>query len=213
MLKIEIFTFNPFQENTYLLINEQNQSIVVDPGCSNSAEQNELLNFVSSNNLTVIDHWLTHAHIDHVMGCKFIFDTFGHAPKLHADDLFLYNNAKQVANMYGLPYVQGPEPIIAFKEGDSIQFGDEVFKIVHLPGHAPGHVGFYNQANNVIFAGDVLFKQSIGRTDLPGGDFNTLAKSIKEKLYTLPKETTVYPGHGPETTIGYEMQFNGFVKA
>ncbi|MGY6562731.1 MAG: MBL fold metallo-hydrolase [Luteibaculaceae bacterium] len=212
MINIETFTFNPFQENTYILYNSTGQAIVVDPGCSNSAEQNELLNFIQSKKLTLVDCWLTHAHIDHVLGCYFISNTFGLSPKLHADDLFIYNNTKQIANMYGIPFNQGPEPVVAFSHGQQINALNTVFQVLHIPGHAPGHVGFYLENQEILISGDVLFKQSIGRTDLPGGSMDVLIQSIKTQLYTLPNQTLVHPGHGPTTTIGYEKQNNPFVK-
>jgi hydroxyacylglutathione hydrolase len=211
MIKIETFTFNPFQENTYLLIGENNQAIIIDPGCSNSLEQNEIIQFLNDNELTLSDCWLTHAHIDHVMGCSFIFNKFGLKPKLNKHDLFLYQATPQVAKMYGLPFEQGPEPIIDFESGASFNiFENEPVKILFIPGHAPGHVGFYLKNQAQILAGDVLFRQSIGRTDLPGGDYNTLENSIREKLYTLPDNVEVFPGHGPTTTIGFEKKNNGF---
>ena len=213
MLKIKTFTFNPFQENTYLLINEQNEGILIDPGCYEPYEQKELLDFLSAEKITLKLLINTHAHIDHVLGCEFIYRTFGLKTQLHAEELPVFRAVSTYASNYGFVYQQAPEPTEILKEGDIIQFGDDKLEVLFCPGHSPGSVVFYCKEQHFAIAGDVLFYRSIGRTDLPGGDHATLLRSIKTKLYILPDETVVYPGHGPQTTIGSEKIYNPFVNS
>lgn len=211
MLKIKTFTFNPFQENTYLLINEENEAILIDPGCYEKSEQEELEQFLQNNNIQLKLLLNTHAHIDHVLGYAYINRTFNLTMKLHALELPILRAVKAYAPNYGFVFEEGPEPTELLEEGDIIKFGENTLEVLFVPGHSPGSVAFYCKEQNFVIAGDVLFFRSIGRTDLPGGDHNTLITSIKNKMYTLDDDTVVYPGHGPQTTIGSEKIYNPFV--
>jgi glyoxylase-like metal-dependent hydrolase (beta-lactamase superfamily II) len=161
--------------------------------------------------LTVVDIWLTHCHIDHIMGLDFCFREFGLKGIAHALDQANIERSELVAGMYGIPYTAGPEPEYILEEGKMNRHGFET-DVLFVPGHSPGHVAFYFEETGVVFSGDVLFERSIGRTDLPGGDFETLADSIRTKMYALPEETVIYCGHGDSTTIGEEKNENPFVK-
>ena len=212
-LHLKWFTFNPFSENTYILYADNKECIIIDPGCSSPAEENELLNFISEKQLKPTRLLLTHAHIDHVLGIHFIHQKFGLKPELHALDLPVLDGADKIAKMYGIPYKQSPEPINFLTEENTIELDSHSLSIFHTPGHSPGSICFYSAAYNFVIGGDVLFNGSIGRTDLPGGDFDTLSESIKTKLYTLPNNTKVYSGHGSSTEIGKEKVSNPFVQA
>ncbi|WP_018479639.1 MBL fold metallo-hydrolase [Pontibacter roseus] len=212
-MKITRLTFNPFQENTYLLHDDTKECVVIDPGCYEEAEQQELKQYIEKHDLKVVRLLNTHCHIDHVLGNKFVSDTYGVELEIHEEDLQTLRSVPVYAPNYGFPKYADVTPSAAYlKEGDSIKFGNTELKILFAPGHAPGHVVFYSEADKVCIGGDVLFQGSIGRTDLPGGDFDTLISSIRTKLFTLPDETVVYPGHGPETTIGYEKKHNPFLR-
>lgn len=212
-MKITCLTFNPFQENTYLLHDETNECVVVDPGCYEKSEREELKKFIEDNNLKVVRLLNTHCHIDHVLGNKFVADTYGVPLEIHPDDEQTLRSVPAYAPAYGFPMYAEQLPEKFFNEGDKIRFGNTELDVLFAPGHAPGHVVFYNSKEKVVIGGDVLFQGSIGRTDLPGGNFDTLINSIRTKLFALPDEVTVYPGHGPETTIGYEKKYNPFLKA
>lgn len=211
MLRITPFTFNPFQENTYV-IHDGKEAIVVDPGCWNKAEQQELERFLDENGLKPTRLVLTHAHIDHILGCAWMHKRYGLAPELHEKDLPVLGAGERTAHMYGLPYDPAPEPKGFLSEGEEIKLGESSLSVLFVPGHAPGHIALYAAAEKFVVSGDVLFHNSIGRTDLPGGDLDTLLKSIREQLFTLDDEVIVYSGHGPETTIGRERRSNPFLK-
>lgn len=210
-MQVQKFTFGPFQENTFVLFDETESAVIVDPGCFTSQEEHELQSFISNNSLKVEMLLNTHAHLDHISGNKFVFDTYGLLPIMHVDDIPVLNNQLASSTMYGLPCHISPRPVRFIMDGEQIDFGNTTLKVIHTPGHAPGHVVFYNPEMNVLINGDVLFRGSIGRTDLPLGDHDTLIKSIKTKLFTLPDNTLVYTGHGPETTIGSEKVSNPFL--
>lgn len=213
MIKVKKFTFNPFAENTYVLVSEKGNAWIVDPGCSDNDENQEVLDFLDNNHLSLKGLLLTHAHIDHVLGNHFIYKTFGHTPVMHEADLEVLRRAEQSASMYGVPYLPSPEPEEYINDGDNLDLDGTSFEVKWCPGHAPGHVVFINHDDRYIIGGDVLFRGSIGRTDLPGGDHDTLLDSIKNKLYVLPDNYTVFCGHGPETTIGFEKENNPFIRA
>jgi glyoxylase-like metal-dependent hydrolase (beta-lactamase superfamily II) len=210
-MNIKQFTFGPFQENTFILFDETKECVIVDPGCTSSSEQQELKNFIESEKLIVKNLLNTHCHVDHIAGNKFIYDTFGHKPLIHKDDLIILNNQETICKMYGLPCEVSPQPEGFISENDTIRFGNCELKIIHAPGHAPGHVVFYHVQSKSLINGDVLFKRSIGRTDLMLGNHEQLLQSIRTKLFVLPDETIVYCGHGPETTIGEEKRMNPFL--
>jgi hydroxyacylglutathione hydrolase len=214
MIHVNTFTVNPFQENTYLLSDDATrQAILIDPGVYSSEEKTHLLDFVRSNKLVVKEIWLTHAHIDHVLGLRWATETFMcgffHSQE---DESTLRSTPLYAGTYFGISDFALPDaPGTYIAHGDTRSLGSAEFIVLFTPGHAPGHVCFYNPAVGLI-AGDVLFKGSIGRTDLPGGDFAVLEKSIQTHLYTLHDNTPVYPGHGPTTTVGYEKKHNPYVK-
>ncbi len=209
-MKIKKFTFGPFQENTFLLYDNTKECVIVDPGCSTLDEQIELKNFITSENLNVKLLLNTHCHVDHIAGNKFIFDTYFLKPIIHKDDLIILNSQETICKMYGLSCDISPQPDSFIEDNDVISFGETELSVIHAPGHAPGHVVFLHQKSNQLINGDVLFKGSIGRTDLMLGNNEQLINSIRTKLFTLPEHTIVYCGHGPETTIGDEKNFNPF---
>jgi hydroxyacylglutathione hydrolase len=214
MLRIVSFTFNGFAENTYLLIDEATRATaIVDPGMYSPAEQQTLSDYIAQEKLDVKYLLNTHAHIDHVLGNSFVLNTYPGIPfLLHAFDLPTLRAVPTYAGPYGFAAYQPAEPTGELAAGQVIALGESELAVRFAPGHAPGHVVFYDAASGQLVGGDVLFKSSIGRTDLPGGDHNTLLKSIKTELLTLPDATVVYPGHGPATTIGAERRSNPFLQ-
>lgn len=212
MMTIKTFTFNPIQENTYVVNDETGEAIIIDAGCYFENEQKILCNYLEDNKLKLVRVLNTHLHLDHQFGNKFLFDTYRIAPEAHREDEFLLEKVKAGAVIYGFPIQESAQPIGKYLiENQNITFGNTVLKAIHVPGHSPGHLVFYNEKENVLFAGDVLFNGSIGRTDLERGDYATLIHNIIEKLLILPDETLVYPGHGPLTTIGRERVSNPYL--
>lgn len=211
MLYLKSFCFNPFQQNTYLIFNDEGHAFIVDPGNSNSSENNVLKQFIEEKQIKPIRLLLTHAHIDHVLGNKFVFDTYGLLPEVHKEDLFFIDRMKETAAMYGVPCDESPKPENFIEANQKFLLGNYLFETLYTPGHSPGSVSFYNKENKLLLSGDVLFQNSIGRTDLPGGNHETLLKSIREKLFVLDDDVKVYSGHGPSTTIGYEKRNNPFL--
>lgn len=214
MLRIVSFTFNGFAENTYLLIDEATRATaIVDPGMYARAEQQTLSDYIAQEKLDVQYLLNTHAHIDHVLGNSFVLSTYQAIPfLLHPLDLPVLRAVPTYAGPYGFPAYQPTEPTGELAAGQVIKLGESELLVRFTPGHAPGHVVFYDAAGGQLVGGDVLFKSSIGRTDLPGGDLATLLQSIKTELLTLPDATVVYPGHGPATTIGEERRGNPFLQ-
>lgn len=210
MLHVHSFVFNPFQENTIVLADETNQCFVIDPGCSDETERNEILSFIESNQLKVQLLLNTHCHIDHVLGNNFIKEKYKTRLLIHAKDEPILRAVKTYASNYGFFQYQEALPDAFLEEDDIVKLGSERLKVIFTPGHSPGHVVFYNEKNKIIIGGDVLFYNSIGRTDLPGGNHDQLIESIHQKLFTLPDDVKVYPGHGPATTIGFEKRTNPF---
>lgn len=210
MLTIKEFVFNPFQENTYVLYDETKEAVIVDPGCYEEYERRELQEFIENNKLKVTMLLNTHGHIDHVLGNTFVKDKFNVKLYIHKIEEPVMRAVRAYAGNYGFPLYQEASVDSYLEEGNTITFGNQQFTILFVPGHSPGHVAFYSEKEKVVIGGDVLFLNSIGRTDLPGGNFNTLINSIHEKLFTLPDDVVVYTGHGPETTIGYEKETNPF---
>ncbi|GAB4204915.1 MAG: MBL fold metallo-hydrolase [Bacteroidia bacterium] len=211
-MHIQIFTFGYFQENTYLLWDETKECVIIDPGNTNLKEDNILFDFITSHQLKPVRLLLTHGHLDHIAGNDSVYSKYRLLPEVHAEDLFLIQTHEITANMYGIPCNPSPLPQNFIGDKDVIQFGNSELACIHTPGHSPGSISFYCPKENFVIAGDVLFYESIGRTDLPRGNFETLKQSIQQKLYTLPDDTTVYPGHGPATSIGYEKENNMFVR-
>jgi glyoxylase-like metal-dependent hydrolase (beta-lactamase superfamily II) len=211
MLTIKQFTFGPFQENTFVLHDPTGECVIIDPGCYTRQEQQALRAYIEEKKLNPVYLLNTHCHIDHVSGNAFVHDTYKLKPVIHKDDLPILEGQERACTLYGLNCEVSPMPEKFIEEGDVITFGNSKLKVIFTPGHAPGHVVFYNEENKFVINGDVLFNGSIGRTDLALGDYATLERSIKTKMYTLPDDTVVHCGHGPATTIGNEKRNNPFV--
>ena len=212
MLRIKSFTFNPFQENTYIAYDETKECIIVDPGCYDAKENGILKEFIEQNNLNPVALVNTHCHLDHVFGNKFVADTYNLSPVMHKLDLPMLEYAPLAAKKYGVHLGELPDVKEFVEEGDVLKFGNSEFEVVFTPGHAPGHICLVNKVENITLSADVLFHLSIGRTDLPMGDHETLLTSIREKLFTLDDTMVIYPGHGPKTSIGFEKENNPFLK-
>ncbi|MCU0419204.1 MAG: MBL fold metallo-hydrolase [Cyclobacteriaceae bacterium] len=211
MLQVQTFTFNPLEENTYVLFDYTKHAAIIDPGCYEKAEENELRDFLSDAGLTVTHLINTHGHIDHVLGNAFVKRTY-HVPLyIHPLEEPVLRAATAYAAMYGFPAYQPAQPDQWLAPGTDITIGHTRFQVLFLPGHAPGHIGLYQNESRVLISGDVLFHRSVGRTDLPGGDWGTLVQSIQQGVFSLPDEVVIYPGHGPTTTVGEEKQHNPFV--
>ena len=211
-MKVKQFTFNPFQENTFVIWDETKECLIIDPGCYEKNEKEVLKSFIEENRLKPVKLINTHCHIDHIFGNKFSIDSWNIDLYINKLDLILLKDSETVARTYGFEhYEASPYPKHFIAEGDQIKFGNSKLDIIFTPGHAPGHICLLSKFYNFIIAGDVLFNNSIGRTDLPGGDFDTLIHSIQNKLMVLDNETIVYSGHGPSTTIGKEKQSNPFL--
>jgi hydroxyacylglutathione hydrolase len=213
MLKVKKFTFNPFSENTYIVYDDSNECVIIDPGCFTSDEENILDNYITENQLKPVMLWHTHSHLDHVFGSSFVSKKYGIDLWIHKEDLQTLSSFETVCNMYGLPVNNIPPAANHFFDLEKgISFGNSKLEIRFVPGHAPGHVVFISNDSNFIINGDCLFDGSIGRTDLPGGNHQLLLDSIKKELFTLNDGLIVYCGHGPETTIGKEKSSNPFLK-
>jgi hydroxyacylglutathione hydrolase len=212
MLTVNSFTFSPVQENTYVVYNETGECCVVDPGCYFGNERNELKEFIQTSGLTPKYLLNTHCHLDHVFGNKFIHDTWGLTLHLHEKEKPVLEYAPTSGISWGLPFDNYKGDLIFLREGDTIALGNDALQVLFTPGHSPGHICFYCKDQQFVIGGDVLFRESIGRTDLPGGNFDTLIGSIRNQLFVLPDETVVFSGHGPQTTIGYEKVHNPFLK-
>ncbi len=211
MLNIKTFVFNPFMQNTFVLYDETKEAVIIDCGCLYENEQNELKQFVANNDLTIKYLLNTHLHLDHQFGNAFAATTFGILPIAHKNDEKLIDNITSQAMMFGIPQKVEAQKLGGYiAEGDEISFGNTTLQAIFVPGHSAGSICFYSSKNKVLIAGDVLFAGSIGRTDLPGGNFAQLTEGIRQKLFILPPDTTVYPGHGPTTTIGNEIKSNPF---
>lgn len=211
MINIERFAFNPFQVNTYIVWDETKECIIIDPGMQGPAEEEMLVDFIKRNELIPVMLLLTHAHVDHIAGCSFVAEKFGIKMHAHKDSAPFLTNAQSHAAVFGIALGDVKEIDEFVDENTDVNFGNSKLKVLFTPGHANGSLCFYAPEEKFVITGDVLFNQSIGRTDLPTGNYDVLQQSIWEKLFTLPDETTAYPGHGPETTIGAEKVGNPFV--
>lgn len=211
MIQVKKFTFNPVQENTYVLYDETGECIIVDAGCYFDYEQEELTGFIASKKLKPVKLVNTHCHFDHIFGISFCRAQYNIPFLAHAEDLFLVEGIVASADRFGIPAEPVDAPDEFIEEGDVIEFGNSKLELIHVPGHAPGSLVIYCKEQNFLLAGDVLFYGSIGRTDLPRGNFEQLVSNIHSKLFVLPDETLVYSGHGPETSIGFEKKSNPFL--
>lgn len=211
MLQIRSFVFSPIEENTYVLYNESKECIIIDPGCYFDEEKAALQLFIEKLQLKPKMLLNTHCHLDHVFGNKFVAETFGLTLQLHEIEKQVLAFAPTSGLMYNMPFDNYSGEFILLKEGDTILLGEDELTVIEAPGHSPGHICFYCAKQNFVIGGDVLFQRSIGRTDLPGGNHETLLKNIREKLFVLPDETIVYSGHGDPTTIGAEKRHNPYL--
>ena len=213
MTLVAKFTFNPFQENTYVLHDASKECIIIDPGCYTEAERNQLKTFIGENNLKPVRLINTHCHIDHIFGNYFISATYGLPLEIHKGEIPVLESTPDVCRMYGIPLPQ-PSPAAErfIEEGEIIEFGNSQLKTLFTPGHSPASISFFCEESKFVIAGDVLFYGSIGRWDLPGGDFNTLINSIKTQYLPLGDDVVVHPGHGEDTTIGFEKAHNTFLQ-
>jgi len=213
MITVAAFTFSPLQENTYILYNDRKEALIIDPGCYFTAEEEKLLQFLKDNQLTPVKLLNTHCHLDHVFGNKWAHKTFGLELHIHPLEEKVLAFAPASGQMWGLNFDNYSGPLNFINDGDTIQLGDDKLEVILAPGHSPGSICFYCREQDFLIGGDVLFFESIGRTDLPGGDHQTLLNSIRERLFILPDDTVVHPGHGPNTTIGHEKINNPFLAA
>lgn len=211
---IEQFVFNPFGVNTYVVHDPStNDAVIFDPANHTESEHNKLINYIKENNLKLHAILLTHQHVDHILGLRALVKTFNVPIYAHSGDQFLYENAAEHGSMFGLQVGDELPPITNIvNEGDTLTFGSLEFSTLHVPGHSPGSICYYEPSNGFTFVGDVLFSGSIGRTDLWGGNHDQLLEGIREKLFALPDQTKVHSGHGPTTTIGHEKETNPFLK-
>ena len=212
MLKIKSFVFSPIQENTYLLYDEFNNCVIIDPGCYFDDEKEQLVGFVQKSGLKPKMLLNTHCHLDHVFGNKYIAETYGLVAQIHEKEKAVLEFAPASGLMYNMPFDNYTGDFIFLKEGDKIIIGQDELLVIEAPGHSPGHICFYCAKQHFLIGGDVLFNRSIGRTDLPGGNHAQLIQNIREKLFVLPDETVVYSGHGPATTIGEEKKENPYLQ-
>lgn len=208
-MQVHKFTFNAFQENTYIVADEANNCVIIDPGCYTAEERRELFDFIEKNALQPLAVLNTHAHIDHILGNAAVIEKYAIPFYMHQEDLTTLRAVAGYAHLYGFEgYIPSPEPTSYIEDRQILSFGDIRFTVIFGPGHAPGHVAFYSPEENFVINGDILFRGSFGRTDLPGGDFETLRNTLLNIMFKLPEETVVYSGHGSETTIGFEKKNN-----
>ncbi len=211
-MKVKSFTFNQFQENTFVVYDNTKECLIIDPGCYSEKERTELRTFIMSEGLKPVKLINTHCHIDHVLGNKLVSELWDLELYMHKEDLPVLENVKDISGFFGFEnYERSPSPKHFLAQGDTMNFGDSSFDILFTPGHSPGHICLLSKKDGFIIVGDVLFNGSIGRTDLPGGDYDTLIESIKTKLLPLDENTIVYCGHGPSTSIGKEKMNNPFL--
>jgi len=212
MVQVKVFTFNLFAENTFVIWDEETkEAAVIDPGTSTADEQKTLTDFISSQNLKINYLINTHCHIDHILGCSFVKKQFNPAYYAPEKDLILLENAQQQAQVFDILLEEPPGPDHLISEMTKLFLGKSGINFLFTPGHTPGEYCLYLQKEKICITGDVLFKEGLGRTDLWGGDYITLIHSIETKLFTLPDDVVIYPGHGDISTIGYEKQFNPFL--
>lgn len=211
MIKIQPFVFNAFQVNTYVLSDETGECIIVDAACYTQKEKDSIDQYITSNHLRPVKLINTHCHVDHVLGMKHVVSKYKTTVEANEADVPLLSDAKNHGVIFGFDVEEPPVVTEYLTEGKDVTFGNSTLKSFHVPGHSPGSIAFYNPEQKFVITGDVLFKGSIGRTDLPGGDYDQLMQSIYKKLMTLPPETEVFPGHGPSTTIHEEALSNPFL--
>ena len=212
MLQIRSFVFNPFSENTYVVYNDHKNAFIIDPGNFSTEETRLLQNFIEKNGLKIQNILLTHAHIDHVLGLQTVYNLYNVPVLLHETEKEILDRNPMDANRFGFFFKPFEGEIQFLKENEVLKLDEDEFKILHVPGHSPGHIAFNNEAQKFVVSGDVLFEGSIGRTDLYKGNHEQLLESIRTKLFILDGDTKVYNGHGNPTTIGFEKDYNPFFK-
>jgi len=211
MLQVSTFIFNSFGVNTYLLYDESRECLIIDPACQDHQEEKELSGFIEANGLKPVRMINTHAHIDHILGNTFVCEKYNIKPEAHKASLKFFETASASGSVFGISVGTVIMPALFVGESDVVKIGDSLLKVVYTPGHADGSICLINDKDGFVITGDVLFRESIGRTDLPTGNLDTLLESILLKLFTLPDKYIVYPGHGPATTIGFEKRNNPFI--
>lgn len=212
MLQVHSFEFSPIYENTYVVYNEFNECLIIDPGCYHDNEKEKLAVYINDKKLKPVHLLNTHCHLDHVFGNAFVAEKYGLELQIHSLEQAVLDFAPTSGLMYDLPFTNYQGKVNYIKEGETIFLGEDELQILFTPGHSPGSISFFSKKDGFVISGDVLFKGSVGRTDLPGGDMDTLLDAIKSQLFTLPQDTTVYSGHGASTTIEDEMANNPFFK-
>lgn len=211
-MQLRIFTFNPFQVNTFVLWNEAREAWIIDPGMYEQEEEMQFSRWIEEEGLKLQACLLTHAHVDHCLGVAFLRDEYGLPLWAHPDAAFFLNNAPEHGRVYGFDVKAPGLPDVLLEEDRPLELGGTPVYLLHTPGHADGSLCYYLPAQQILIAGDVLFRESIGRTDLPTGDFDLLVRNIREKLFALPPDTQVFPGHGPATSIRHEILYNPFLQ-
>ncbi len=211
-MHIHSLVFNPFEVNTYLLYDDSKECVIIDPACYEDMEKERLADFIGQHGLTPKHLLLTHGHIDHILGCRFVTDTYGIKPLAHEHGLGFLENSEAQGQMFGFQVQTPVLPERFIDEQDVIAFGKQTLQVLHTPGHAAGSLCFYHPQAACLFSGDVLFHMGIGRTDLPSGDYDTLINSIRTRILNLPPQVRVYPGHGPSTTVGEEKRSNPYLE-
>jgi hydroxyacylglutathione hydrolase len=212
MYNVKVFIFSPIQENTYVLSNDKKEAIIIDPGCYGQKEEQQLEDYIVSQGLQVRLLLNTHCHLDHVFGNKFVAERWDLKPHIHPREKPVLDHAPVSGLMWNLPFHNYSGDVVYLNDGDVTGLDNEPLDVLFTPGHSPGSISFYSKGGGFIISGDVLFQRSVGRTDLPMGDFDTLAQSIRTKLYALPDDTIVYSGHGAATTVGEEKRYNPYVR-
>ncbi len=211
-MNLKKFVFNPFQENTYLIWDDDKNCAIIDPGCADEYERNELVEFIEKEGLKPVKLLNTHCHVDHVLGNKFLAEKYNLGLEMHKLDLPVLNAVPSYGASYGFNTGPMVEPSVFLEDGETINLGSIELKILFVPGHSPGSICFYHEASKQVISGDALFYGSIGRTDLPGGNHEQLIIAIKSELLTLPEDVQVHSGHGPSTNIGFEKANNPFLR-
>lgn len=208
---IKTFYFNDLRTCCYVLWDDTKECVIVDAGCYSESEKSRLAKFVHENGLTPVKLLQTHGHFDHVMGVMFVRKQWDIQAYMNHGDISQVSRATSYGGYFGYDFPDPTEDFVDIKDGDEIKFGNTTLKVMHTPGHSKGGVVYYNEAEKYVITGDSLFAQSIGRTDLPGGDLDELMASLKNKILALPEETVVYPGHGPSTDVATEKKTNPFL--
>jgi len=212
MINVDVIPINPWQENTYILSDESGECVIIDPGCLSPEECQLVSDFISNKGYKPVRLLQTHMHLDHVFGSKYIAEKYNLKLEAHIADEFFIDQTVTYAAQFGVQVEANPPAIGNYlNAGDTVSFGKSELSVIHVPGHSPGGIVFYSKADDIAIVGDVLFYESVGRSDLPGGDADTLIASIKSQLLVLNDEVKVYPGHGPSSTIGHERANNPFL--